>query len=179
MRCPADSVDCSRHHQHPLVQLRERNAPLAVWRMWSLTLDQPLEPAPVPSFSFQMKTLPSKEHEARMEPKEGCAQERPWMGPSCLPSRVRQLSCPYSAGSTPGEDPSRVDETASCLSSRGSEERDSPPQRVNQLVVALAHHLEQPDGPVRARRGQASPVVVQLSVVLSIPPRQCWCVGTG
>ena len=46
----------------------------------SLTLLQPLPP----SFSFQMNTLPSNEHEARIEPNDGCAHERPWIGPSCL-----------------------------------------------------------------------------------------------
>lgn len=56
-------------------QLREvqertemRNLPLAVCSKCSLTL---LQPFCGPSFSFQMNTLPSKEHEARIEPKEG------------------------------------------------------------------------------------------------------------
>lgn len=57
------------------------NVPLAVCSRCSLTL---LQPFCGPSFSFQMNTLPSNEHEARIEPKEGCAQARAWTGPSCL-----------------------------------------------------------------------------------------------
>ena len=46
-----------------------------------MTLDQPLFGA---SFSFQMRTLPSNEHEARIEPNEGWAHARACTGPSWL-----------------------------------------------------------------------------------------------
>lgn len=84
VRGPGDGVDCKQERGELFGVVGESatrgHAPLAVWRRCSLTLLQPLPP----SFSFQMKTLPSNEHDARIEPKDGWAQERPWMGPSCL-----------------------------------------------------------------------------------------------
>lgn len=34
-----------------------------------------------------MNTFPSKEQEAKIDPKEGCAHDKPWIGPSCLEER--------------------------------------------------------------------------------------------
>lgn len=58
----------------------DNDLPLAVCRVCSLILSHPScsspplpFPPPAPT-SFQINTLPSYEHEARIDPKEGCAQ---------------------------------------------------------------------------------------------------------
>lgn len=61
----------------------------ALCRVCSLIFAQPPGDGPCVGCSFQMMTLPSYEHDARMWPNLGCAQATCHTGPVCLVAFIR------------------------------------------------------------------------------------------
>jgi hypothetical protein len=89
---------------------------LAEWRVCSLIRSQPsctspplLLPAPAPT-SFQINTRPSYEHDARIEPKEGCAHDTCQTGAVCLQlvPTLDQATHPFSTMGSPLASPLTV-----------------------------------------------------------------------
>ena len=78
--------------------------PEALCRVCSLIFDQPPAPGPWPCCSFQMITLPSYEHDARICPNLGCAQATCHTGPECLQSQVNQVELLRNDDDEPLED---------------------------------------------------------------------------
>lgn len=122
----------------------------ALWRVCSLIFAQPAGVGPCAGCSFQMMTLPSYEHDARMCPNFGCAQATCHTGPVCLRARcIEEVRCVkvgwWSRGHAPFEDlPARL----GCLS---------------------VYDVEHSDCPVGRACCKPLPVVVQLCIMLYVP----------
>lgn len=89
MWCPGHRVDWYLYQQkrNPY---NKSDAPLAVWRVCSLTFAQTPAVGPCPC-SFQISAFPSYEQDARMCPNLGCAQATCQTGPVCLQGHISSL----------------------------------------------------------------------------------------
>ena len=124
--------------------------PDALCNVCSLILDQPPAPGPCPCCSFQMITLPSYEHDAKICPNFGCAHATCQTGPVCL--------------AHPG--------TRSERARDARETTNSPLQSMPACALRLAvNNIKHLHRPVRGARRKPLAIVVELSIVLGTADR--------